>query len=283
MKKADQTRRASSAGASAARRYRRLAAKDADEQRRVRTPRAVAIVAGASAAAGVAVFVLCRGANALVVRWMRSQFPTTHATRTEYVPMSLSVALAVAAVLAAGATLGRDLWGRRQSTEAYRVGAEGERGAARVLAPLEGRGWIVLHDRLMSKGRENIDHIAIGPAGVVVIETKNWSGKVRVTPQGLRRNGRDERATLEQVLRQTAAVRAALGPGAGAVPIRPFLYVHRAQMDRDQGPFKPARPSGVRVCDPRKLRGAVTDGPDVLAPERVKELAATLASALPSA
>ena len=73
---------------------------------------------------------------------------------------------------------------RRQA--GWEAGAEGERRTAAVLAELATEGWQVLHD-VHWPGRpfENIDHIVVGPAGVLVIDSKNWSGSSR-DPSGER-------------------------------------------------------------------------------------------------
>ena len=67
----------------------------------------------------------------------------------------------------------------QQGQLAWQSGAEGERQTAQSLAALRQHGWLVLHD-LHWPGRPfaNIDHIAVGPGGVVVIDSKNWSGRI---------------------------------------------------------------------------------------------------------
>ena len=55
-----------------------------------------------------------------------------------------------------------------QPTAAWKVGAEGEVRVAEVLASAS--GIEVLHDRLVPGSRANIDHIAVGPSGVFVID-----------------------------------------------------------------------------------------------------------------
>lgn len=37
---------------------------------------------------------------------------------------------------------------------------------------------VLLHDRRMPGGRGNVDHIAVAPSGVYVIDTKDLTGKV---------------------------------------------------------------------------------------------------------
>jgi hypothetical protein len=71
-----------------------------------------------------------------------------------------------------------------------------------------------LHNRRMPRGRGDIDHIAVTPSGVFVIDTKDWGGTVRVaspllgTPQ-LLVGGRDRTKLVDGLDRQVAAVRAA--------------------------------------------------------------------------
>ena len=41
-----------------------------------------------------------------------------------------------------------------------------------------------LHDRRVPGTRGNIDHIVVGPAGVFVIDAKNYQGKIEVRNRG---------------------------------------------------------------------------------------------------
>jgi len=63
----------------------------------------------------------------------------------------------------------------------FEKGAEGERMVAAALAPLERKGWVVLHDRRHPAGG-NIDHIAIGPPGVAILDAKRWIDPITITP-----------------------------------------------------------------------------------------------------
>jgi hypothetical protein len=73
--------------------------------------------------------------------------------------------------------------------EQWEKGAEGESRTAAALARL-GPEWTVWHD-LKWPGRRfaNIDHLAIGPAGIFVIDSKNWSGTITLKDNVLRQNG----------------------------------------------------------------------------------------------
>jgi hypothetical protein len=57
-----------------------------------------------------------------------------------------------------------------------RKGLEGEQSVASELSYLNDE-YLLLNDVMLPGGRGNIDHILIGPTGVFVFETKNYSGK----------------------------------------------------------------------------------------------------------
>jgi len=57
----------------------------------------------------------------------------------------------------------------------YRLGMDGERHTAQALGPLLNRGYNIYHDLLFEKPdgtKFNIDHVLLGPSGVIAIETK---------------------------------------------------------------------------------------------------------------
>ena len=107
----------------------------------------------------------------------------------------------------------RKLAAAQQRQRAWEAGADGEERTADALAVLEPDGWRILHD-LHWPGRPfaNIDHIAIGPGGVFVIDSKNWSGRVTVRDGDLRQNGYRRSEVCEAVASATAAVAAFLEP-----------------------------------------------------------------------
>ncbi|MBI9113721.1 nuclease-related domain-containing protein [Sanguibacter suaedae] len=100
---------------------------------------------------------------------------------------------------------------RRQRS--YSQGAEGERLVAQVLGHLERYGWVALHDvHWPGRPKANIDHIAVGPGGVVVIDAKNWTGDVRVTNGTLRQNGYSRTRETTSARDAANAVSARLAP-----------------------------------------------------------------------
>jgi hypothetical protein len=62
--------------------------------------------------------------------------------------------------------------------ENWHDGAEGERKTEKALAPLTRAGWHIVHDVQARYG--NYDHIAVGPAGIFLLETKNPGGIVEL-------------------------------------------------------------------------------------------------------
>ena len=73
--------------------------------------------------------------------------------------------------------------------ELFEQGADGEAATAEVLAALP-PGWVALHD-VGWPGRRlaNVDHVLIGPGGVFVIDSKNWTGRITLQGGQLRQNG----------------------------------------------------------------------------------------------
>src|SRR5689334_12696541 len=68
----------------------------------------------------------------------------------------------------------------------WAAGADRERRVADELAKLR-EAWTVLHDRLIRPGRSesNLDHVVVGPGGLFLVDTKNWSGNVTAWDGGL--------------------------------------------------------------------------------------------------
>lgn len=85
----------------------------------------------------------------------------------------------------------RNLANARAAEHAWSAGAVGEERVADALMGLEQLGWVIMHDVAWpGRPRANLDHVLIGPGGVLIVDTKNWSGTVTVDPtRGLRCNG----------------------------------------------------------------------------------------------
>lgn len=84
--------------------------------------------------------------------------------------------------------------------ENWRDGAEGERRTEKQLRPLEGSGWRVVHDIAARYG--NYDHVAVGAAGVFLLDSKNLRGIVKMrdgVPHLLRRMDPEADARLDDM------------------------------------------------------------------------------------
>lgn len=93
-------------------------------------------------------------------------------------------AYAIGAALGIGVTLYLSLLDEPPDwIKKWERGAEGERQTAKALRRLERAGWTVVHD--VQRERGNIDHIAVGPPGVFMIETKNYTGRISVQGEEL--------------------------------------------------------------------------------------------------
>jgi hypothetical protein len=103
-----------------------------------------------------------------------------------------------------------------QHERSFEQGRLGEETVARSLERrLAGDPTVLLHDRRMPDGYGNIDHLAVAPRGVYVIDAKAIKGKVRIRPgrpggSRLQVNGRTRNTLVLGLARQVDAVRAEL-------------------------------------------------------------------------
>jgi hypothetical protein len=89
----------------------------------------------------------------------------------------------------------------------------GIKGETLVAERLQGLSddYFLLNDVVLPGHPGNIDHVVIGPCGVVVIETKNFSGTVEPHGNAWSVNGRRSRSIGQQADRGAITVREALG------------------------------------------------------------------------
>jgi hypothetical protein len=174
----------------------------------------------------------------------------------------------VAAVLAAFAMV--VAIDRLNVAESWRIGAEGEQKTASYLAGLEAAGFIVRHDRRVPGYGGNVDHIAIGPTGVWVIETKSYRGGVEVYGDRLEVNGQPRDKIVDQVYKEAVALQIALGDRLSSIGITvsPVLCLHRAKLGWFEKSVR-----GVRIVDGRRLVQLLRKGETRLDDEAVQSLA----------
>lgn len=165
-----------------------------------------------------------------------------------------------------------------QHIDAWRSGAAGERAVGARLDRLRPSGVLTLHDRRVPGRRTNIDHIAVAPSGVYVVDTKNHAGKVSSTRDGLRVAGRRSDHMLTGVDSQMAVVRDVLDDQPlPADAIRGVLCFTRAEL-----PWVRSTPKGIALLNPRGL-ARILRKPGPLTSDQVHHLATVLAQRLPVA
>jgi Nuclease-related domain len=135
----------------------------------------------------------------------------------------LALPVGLAAALAAGWRLRFRVSG---DTRAWRDGASGERATARMVRRLHRHGYAVFHDIGIPGTPANADHLLIGPPGVILVDSKRYTGQVTQAPDGrVWHNHYPMDQTLRALRLETAAISAALG-----VRVRPVMCVHGARV-----------------------------------------------------
>lgn len=172
----------------------------------------------------------------------------------------------------------------QQSNNRY-LGYFGERIVAEHLEPLKSQGWRIFHD-VPGTGnghRFNIDHVAVGPAGVFVIETKTrrkggarpgfddhkvyFDGRSLVWPWGEDNHG------LEQAERNAVWLADTLTAETGErVHVTPILTLPGWWVE-----MKPSRDSRMcRVTNPKGLATFLPAGATMLDPRVIATIATKL-------
>jgi hypothetical protein len=151
----------------------------------------------------------------------------------------------------------------QRMAQSYERGAEGESATAQVLAQLP-VGWTTLHDlRWPGRRYANIDHLVIGPAGVFVVDSKNWSGRIAVDGGVLRQNGRRREPAVAGCADSALAV-AELVP-THAEHIKPVLCFVR---DEDLRGWS----RDVMLCSTSTILEMLLTRPPVLQPAEIDHL-----------
>jgi hypothetical protein len=169
-------------------------------------------------------------------------------------------------------------------TVVWKVGGRGEEELGYSLTRAVGDRGIVLHDRAIRRSRANIDHIALVPSGVWVIDTKRYRGRVERrggwfgSSPTLFVNRRNRTKEVTGVARQAELVRDALGTEAAEVTLRPVLCFVGAEWGWWAKPFSIGE---VLVIGPRRLAGLLR-GAGPLDGAELETLARRLAAAFPA-
>jgi hypothetical protein len=149
--------------------------------------------------------------------------------------------------------------------------------------PLIAYGVIVLHDRRIPGSRANIDHIAVAPSGIWVIDSKRYKGKVAVSKPlfgkaKLTVAGRDRTKLVEGLAKQVALVEAVMPAVAPGVPVRGALCF----VDADLPLVGNLSFNGYPLLYPKRLAKRI-NGNGSLDETRIHAVASELAARFPIA
>ena len=172
-----------------------------------------------------------------------------------------------------------------QSTRAWQVGAVGEERLGGRLTELAGDALRVLHDRRIPGSRANIDHLAVTPTGIWVIDAKKYSGRpqlkveggiIRARTEKLLVGYRDCTKLVDGMLKQVQVVQAAINI---EVAVQGVLCFIDADWPIIGGAF---RTRGVDVIWPKKLYAKLQEAGHIQS-ARIDDLHQRLATAFPPA
>lgn len=164
----------------------------------------------------------------------------------------------------------------RGVADKVRLGNEGELQIASRLDILHGAGWHVLHDRRKNpRSPANLDHVVVGPPGVIVIDAKNWSGGVlELDDRGMKLGGWRKDDALHAARVDAELVRG-VAHGVAPVPcVGVLVFVH------DVGLPSPVLHRDVVLLQQAQLLPWLTQLPRVLTVEQVEQVSAHLERAL---
>jgi hypothetical protein len=175
------------------------------------------------------------------------------------------------------------LTGPKRSTEAWAWGAEGEERVGAFLDHIVGARGLLLHDRRIPSSRANLDHLAIVPSGVWVIDAKHYHGRLErrsmggwFTPrQALYVGRRDRSALIASARRQRAEVKRRLPPDVAVRATLCFIGVEKNLFARA------FTLDGILVTWPKALAKTLR-APGPLDPDRRRQLAVALGRAFPA-
>ena len=172
-----------------------------------------------------------------------------------------------------------------QSTQAWDTGALGEERLGNRLNELASDSIRFLHDRRIPGSRANIDHVAVTPTGVYVIDAKKYKGRPQLKIEGgflrprvekLLVGTRDCTKLVDGVLKQVDIVRGVVGDD---LPIHGVLCFVEADWPLIGGSFTTR---GVEALWPKRLYPKLkADGP--LLTQTIAEVHRSIATSLPPA
>jgi hypothetical protein len=144
-----------------------------------------------------------------------------------------------------------------------------------VLERLRPHGFEVLDDvHWPGRPRAAIDHVVVGPSGVFVMHTENWSGTVTVHEDTLRQNGYSRAQQTDAVHRSALVVGLSLGASWAALVVPVICLTGPAEL-------LPTQTGPVTVVSLDHLAGWLLSEPSQVTPPGVQQIVRSLRAALP--
>ena len=154
--------------------------------------------------------------------------------------------------------------------------AEREERARRLEGLLAGSGIRLLSHRRVPGARATVDHIAIGPQGVTVIDAAYESGRARVVGGRLLVGGEDRSMLVRDVMRQVEVVRLGLATSP-SIPVNGAIcWIEPDGLPR----IRKLEVGGILIDGPRALADALRR-PGPVPSKRARQIAAMLDRRLP--
>lgn len=150
----------------------------------------------------------------------------------------------------------REQWqAARREARRWELASEGERQVAAQLLTLTDRGWRLLVDRRWpGTSAANVDMLLIGPAGVFVIDVKNWQAHPRIVDGRLHSAGEPRDDHIRRLLNVTRTAEGTLASlGMSPVAVQPLMVFAGKQLDAV--PLGRVRLFGEREVGPWLLAG----------------------------
>lgn len=160
----------------------------------------------------------------------------------------------------------------------HKAGCRGERAVCAELSKLAVYGFHHLDDlrwRQDPKNKVNLDHLVIGPAGVFVVDAKNWAGRIEVRASSLLQNGDncdDRLIALTWLTHRVEEVLLAAG-----IACRPQAVVCFASGQ----PTLPPALGRTLLTDVERVVGMLSARAAVLSPDQISQAAELLSFAFP--
>lgn len=157
-------------------------------------------------------------------------------------------------------------WGDRRLGN-FLKGAKGEEWVAHELAFLSS-DYAVFNGLRLGGGKQNFDHIIVGPAGIFVVETKNWKGAVEFRDGKLFAGGKEpSRPPIRQVKSATAELVSYLDEAdCGELPFHSVLCFLGTKL-----PEEIMNVNGVVVCTGPRLVDVLQETFDEPVPSAKRE------------